>query len=181
VCYAHQNERSGGYASGTIKCAEPVKEALGDILLKNHQIQARISRSAARMNVYRDIQSRHGRKPLLQPDPANETRWQSVVDEVSRSVKIQGDISETNTILLGPNGEDRCLLTADEIANNDLTRLLHTSRDKMIMHQFDCAATPAKVFCKFTQDTRETWSYVLFEARHTIAQSRNPTFTMYPG
>ncbi len=38
VCYAHQNQRSGVYASGTLKFAESVNTALGEILIKNHQI-----------------------------------------------------------------------------------------------------------------------------------------------
>jgi hypothetical protein len=38
VCIAHQNERSGGYASGTIAFAVPANQELGDILDKSHRI-----------------------------------------------------------------------------------------------------------------------------------------------
>jgi hypothetical protein len=51
VCYAHQNQRSGGYASGSLIFAETVDTALGEILIKNHQIQVNICRSTNRMNV----------------------------------------------------------------------------------------------------------------------------------
>jgi hypothetical protein len=45
ICYSHQNERSGGYASGTVKFADSQNDALGDILKKSHIIQVRINRS----------------------------------------------------------------------------------------------------------------------------------------
>jgi hypothetical protein len=56
VCYAHQNQRSGGYTSGTLKFAEPVNTALGEILIKNHQIQVHICRSINRIKVYCNVQ-----------------------------------------------------------------------------------------------------------------------------
>jgi hypothetical protein len=43
VCYSHQNERSGGYASGTVNFADNQNDALGEILKKSHGIQVRIS------------------------------------------------------------------------------------------------------------------------------------------
>ncbi len=46
-CYSHQNERSGGYASGTVKFADSQNDALGEILKKSHGIQVRINRSQA--------------------------------------------------------------------------------------------------------------------------------------
>jgi hypothetical protein len=51
----------------------------------------------------------------------------------------------------------------------------------MILHQFECAAGPAITFSKFTQDNRDTFSYVLFESRHTVAQSREDNFNMFNG
>ena len=75
ICYSHQNERSGGYASGTIKFADSFNEVLGDILKKNHGIQVRINRSQKRLSVFNNIQHEKGRSPLLSPDPAGETRW----------------------------------------------------------------------------------------------------------
>ena len=57
----------------------------------------------------------------------------------------------------------------------------YTAKDKMILRQFEGASIPAKLFSKFTQDTKETWSYVLFESRLAIALSRSDTFTIQPG
>ncbi len=73
VCLAHQNECSGGYASGTIKFDEPVNDELGGVLTKNHQIHVRLNWSAPRMKVYCSMQERHEHKPKLSPDPAGET------------------------------------------------------------------------------------------------------------
>jgi hypothetical protein len=43
ICYSHQNERSGGFASGTMKFADKPNEELGAILRKSHEIQVQIS------------------------------------------------------------------------------------------------------------------------------------------
>ena len=74
VCYAHQNERSGGKASGTVKFAEVINDDLGDVLKKSHEIQVRIRRAQKRMHIYQQIQIKKDCKPLLNPDPENETR-----------------------------------------------------------------------------------------------------------
>ncbi|KAL7502257.1 hypothetical protein ACHAXN_000889, partial [Cyclotella atomus] len=179
VCYAHQNQRSGGYASGTLQFAEPVNTELGAVLGKNHTIQVRLCRSAARMKVYRDIQQANERKPLLNPDPGNETRWDNCIEEAKRANTIMGDACETIEKLLSPDGDDRDMLTAEEASAEDYTRLNYTESDKMILRQFECAAEPAITFSKFTQDRRETFSYVFYESRKTIAQSRRDTFSMY--
>jgi hypothetical protein len=181
VCLAHQNERSGGYASGTIKFAQPVNEELGGILLKNHRIQVHISRAPTRVKEFRDVQSARGRKPILLPDPAGETRWNGFIDETKRSNIIMGDLTETQSVLLGPHGSDRTLLTAEEITSNDLSRLNYTNSNKMVLRQFESAALPAKLFSKFTQDRRDTFSYMLFESRLAVSRSREETFTMHPG
>ena len=75
VCYSHQNERSGGYASGTVRFADSPNDALGDILKKSHGIQVRINQSHKRMTLFNDVQQNKGRSPGLSPDPAGETRW----------------------------------------------------------------------------------------------------------
>ena len=49
-CLAHQNERSAGYASGTLKFAQPKNEALGAILKKSHKIQVDISHAPTRLS-----------------------------------------------------------------------------------------------------------------------------------
>ncbi len=74
VCLAHQNKCSGGYASSTIKFAEPVNDD-GGVLTKNHQIHVHLNWSALRMKVYCSVQERHECKPKLSPDPAGETGW----------------------------------------------------------------------------------------------------------
>jgi len=63
VCVAHQNERSGGYASGTIEFAEPVNAELGEILAKSHRLQTFINRSPERLIVYTDVAERNSRDP----------------------------------------------------------------------------------------------------------------------
>ena len=78
VCFSHQNERSSGYASGTIKFADEPNADLGLILSKNHDIQVRFGRSPKRLGVLLKHQVSHARDPCLKPDPANETRWQGV-------------------------------------------------------------------------------------------------------
>jgi hypothetical protein len=83
VCHAHQNERSGGKASGTV--AEVMNDELGDVLKKSHEIQVCISRAPKRMHIYRQIQNKKDCKPLLNPDPANETRWNGFIDETIRA------------------------------------------------------------------------------------------------
>ncbi len=90
ICYSCQNEHSGGYASGTMKFADKPNEELGAILRKSHEIQVRISWAPKRMKLYSDIQRRQGRKPLLAPDPAGETRWNGCIDETTRANQIMG-------------------------------------------------------------------------------------------
>jgi hypothetical protein len=75
ICYSHQNERSCGYASVTVKFADSKIDALGDILKKSHAIQVRINQSHKRMTEFHEVQHEKGRSPLLSPDPAGETRW----------------------------------------------------------------------------------------------------------
>jgi hypothetical protein len=181
VCCAYQNQCSGGYASGTLKFAEPVNTTLGEILIKNHQIQVHICHSTSRMKVYRDVQKSHSRKPMLNSDLGNKTRWDNFIAEAKRAVTIMGDVCETNVKLLCPGGDDRNLLTPAEAAAKDYSRLIYMDLDKNILRQFECAARPAITFSKFTQDNRDTFSYVLFESRRTVAQSREDNFSMLNG
>ena len=48
ICVAHQNERAGGYASGTQEYANPVNLELGEVLNKSHSIQVRLNRATTR-------------------------------------------------------------------------------------------------------------------------------------
>ena len=114
VCIAHQNERSGGLASGTIEFAEPKNEELGTVIGKGHKIQVRIGRASSRMGVYGSVQDKKERNPKLKPKPSVEVRWNSTIDEASRSNQIMGDVCETLSILHGPSGGDYDMLNADE-------------------------------------------------------------------
>ena len=181
VCYAHQNERSGGKASGTVKFAEETNNDLGDVLKKSHEIQVRISRAPKRMHAYRQVQTKKERKPLLNPDPANETRWNGCIDETIRANLIMGDICDTVDALLDPSGDDYNLLTSDEKESEDKSRVSYTDDDKMILRQFEGAATPAKMFSKFLQDRRNAPPYVLFEARMAIQSTSLNSYAIVSG
>ncbi|KAL7536970.1 hypothetical protein ACHAWF_005621 [Thalassiosira exigua] len=133
ICSAHQNERSGGKASGTIKFASGSNDDLGLVLKKSHEIQWQTTWSTKPMNVYRGIQEKKARDPCLVPDPANEVRWQSKYDETDRANIIMGDVSDSVTALLSPDGNDYSLLTDEERASEDTTRLAYTDRNKKVL------------------------------------------------
>ncbi len=160
VCIANQNERLGGCASRTIAFAVPANQELGDILDKSHGIQVRLSRSSTRMAIYHDIQVENKRKPMLVPNPANKTRWNGTINETIQANTIMGDVSELLDILLGEGGDDCAMLV-----NKTMADLTYTDNDKMVLRQFEGSAVPAKVYSKFTQDTKETWLYVLYESK----------------
>jgi hypothetical protein len=73
------------------------------------------------------------------------------------------------------------IVAADEVSSEDYSRLSYTDEEKMILCQFEGAATAAMVFSKFTQDGQDVWSYVLFSARLAIHQSKTDTFTIVQG
>lgn len=75
VCVSHQNERSGGLASGTTKFKEMENEALGLILIKNHENQVRLNRSGTRMDSYNGVQDQKERNPHVGAEPCGGTRW----------------------------------------------------------------------------------------------------------
>jgi hypothetical protein len=156
ICYSHQNERSGGYASGTMKFADKPNEELGAIQRKSHEIQVWISQAPKRMKLYSDIQWRQGRKPLLAPDPAGETHWNGCIDETIRASQIMGDLCEANNVLLAPNGDDFSMVKESKRESNDLSCLTYNLEDKMILQQFEGAAAPAKYLCLFLQDKKYT-------------------------
>ena len=79
-----------------------------------------------------------------------------------------GDTCDTIDELLSPMGEDHYMLNRHELDDNNLSRLTYTDHDKMIICQFEGAAMPAKMYSKFTQDNKNTWSSILFESRLVI-------------
>jgi hypothetical protein len=74
--------------------------ALFSIPNKNNAIQLRFQCSGTRMKIFRDIQSSNGRKPLLSPNPAGDTRWGGFIEETVAFNQFAGDMSEANVRLL---------------------------------------------------------------------------------
>jgi hypothetical protein len=85
------------------------------------------------MHAYPQVQKKKECKPLLNPDPAYETRWNGCIDETIGTNLIMGDICDTADALLDPSGDDYSLLTSDEKAFGDISRLSYTDDDKMIL------------------------------------------------
>ena len=81
--------------------------------------------------------------------------------------------------LLRPGGSDRILLTDNERANNDTTRLNYTDRDKKILRQYKGGAYPAKRLCKVLQEKKNVWSYTLYFSRLTVQESSSDFFSIY--
>ena len=92
-----------------------------------------------------------------------------------------GDMCETMCVLLERGGYDHDQLTTAEKSLGDKSRLTYTNIDKMILRQYEFAASPAKTFSLFTQDKKDTWSYILFAARIAVSTSREETFAIVPG
>ncbi len=76
-----------------------------------------MSRLSQRMTVYCDIQTENNRKPMLIPNPANETQWNGLIDKTVRANIIMGDICAALTTLLSPGGSDCDSLTAAKIVS----------------------------------------------------------------
>lgn len=182
TCIAHQCQRSVGFASGTIDFATPANEALGDILKKSHEITVRVNRSGQRMSVLRHIQEVKGRDPLIVPLPANETRWDSLFKETRRNNQMMGDISDALKALLAEDGADYDLLSQEEKESGDISRLVYTEHDKIVMRQWESAAEPCHEFTLFTQDNSKNaiW-YVWFEIQFLMQMCAYGVFQMYPG
>ncbi len=89
-----------------------------------------------------------------------ETRWNGTINEIIQANTIMGDVSELLDILLGEGGHDRTMLI-----NKTMAESTYRDDNKMVLRQFEGAAVPAKVYSKFTQDTKETWSYVMYESK----------------
>ncbi len=114
MCVVHQNERAGGYASGTHDFAQPVNPELGELLKKSHTIQVRLARSDAWLKHYHDVKDKNACSPCLAPLPGKDTRWNLRQDETKRANIIMGDVCETLAGLLDVGGDDYDLLNADE-------------------------------------------------------------------
>lgn len=181
VCIAHQNQRSGQWASGLGDFANPVNPELGLILKKSHNIQEKFRRAPNRMQVYRTIQSKMNRKPMLNPKPGNDTRWDSRQDECRQANLIMGDICKALQNLLSEGGDDYVSLTAEEKSSSDLDAHVYTDHDKMVLRQFEASAMQAKYFSKFTQERGNSYAYVLMEIRLAIQNTSGDFFLMHSG
>ena len=100
-------------------------------------------------------------------------------DEVTRSNIIMPDTCPAIEELLGPRGIDRGLLTDEERANNDTTRLSYTERDKRVLRQYEGAASPSKSLCMVLQEKYNAWSYTLFHVRIALQQTSSNYFAIH--
>jgi hypothetical protein len=72
------------------------------------------------MMLYRGIQETHSRKPMLNPKPANDTRWNARIIETCRALEIMDDVQETNKTLLAEDGDNYNLLSEEEKQSGDI-------------------------------------------------------------
>ena len=179
ICYAHQNQRSGGYASGTLKFKLDPNPDLGSALKKNHGIQSRVHGTASRLAVYSGCATDAERFPIIYPKMGVPTRWDSYVEECKRANLIMGDMSKTLAILLQKGGMDWDLLSDEEKKNNDTSSFEYSDEEKKILRQYEGAAMPAREYSKFLQDNRNAWSYVLFETRVVLSLSSAEQFCIH--
>ena len=114
ICYAHQNERSGTFASCIGGFAEQQNTELGEVLIKNHTIQTHVDRSSKRIKLLRVVMDEKNQNPTLGVKPLAITRWCSIVDKSERVNIIMGDLSDTLNRLYAKDGIDYGALTTDE-------------------------------------------------------------------
>jgi len=181
TCIAHQNERAGGYASGTLNFAEPVNVELGEVLKKSHGLQVRLSRSGTRMEVLRGVMRKKNRDPLLAPNPGNETRWNSGIDEAERANTIMGDACEAFDELLSESGEDYSLLDKGEKDSGNIDCHTYTQEDKVILRQYEGSAKEAKQVSLFTQMRGSSYAYLLLTIQTAIQRSSSDRFEIPEG
>jgi hypothetical protein len=120
------------------------------------------------MQVYRSIQTKRDRKPMLNPKPANDTRWNARQDEARRANEIMGDLCSTFEKLLAPDGDDYNLLSDKEKETGDISAYIYSDWEKMLLRQFEAAAMGAKYFSKFTQEKSSSPAYVLLNIQLAI-------------
>jgi hypothetical protein len=181
TCIAHQNERAGGYASGTLDFAEPVNLELGAVLKKSHGLQVRLGRSGARMEVLRGVMRKNNRNPLLAPNPGNETRWNSGIDETERANVIMGDACDAFKELLSEGGEDCGLLDKKEKELGDIEWHTYTFEDKLILRQYEGSAKEAKQVSLFTQMRGNSYAYLLLTIKIALQRSSCDRFEIPEG
>lgn len=181
ICIAHQNERAGGYASGTHDFTNPINPGLGDVLKKSHTLQVGLGRSTNRMEVLRGVMKDNNRDPILAPKPGNDTRWNSRHTECVRAIDIMQDANDTLKQLVKEGGFDYQLLDREERRLGDIDEHIYTTDDIMVLRQFEAAAAEAKALSLFTQSVGNSYAYLLLEVQITLQRCRTRAFEMHAG
>ena len=86
---------------------------------------------------------------------------------------IMGDMCATIKALNASGGHDHDL--------EDKEGVTLINEEKMILRQYEAAATPATILSKFTQDNDQAWSYVLYYIKLVLQLNRESTIEMHPG
>lgn len=178
-CHAHQNERSGRYASGTGDYVDNANEELSVVLRKCHKIMARLHRSEARLKILTTVQERNQRTKIRRPNPGVVTRWNSEHTEVAGLNVFMGDINKALEIMLAPGAIDEGLLKDSDGAAVDAKEHVFTPSDKMVLRQYECAAEPCILLSKFFQLNEPVSHEILFNMRARLQDIRSPSFKMF--
>jgi hypothetical protein len=118
---------------------------------------------------------------MLNPKPANDTRWNARNIETCRALEIMDDVQETNKTLLAEDGDDYNLLSEEEKQSGDIERFTYTDDNIMTLRQWEAASDGAKYFSKFTQENGNTISYMLLEVQIALDNCRTEWFQMAAG
>jgi hypothetical protein len=175
-CMAHQNNRSAKYASGTgdfKHCSNPELRA---VLMKTHNLIARVHRSSYRVKVVCDVKAQK-RTQVVLPVPSVVTRWDSSNLEVASLNRIMGDFNNALNLLI--DGHDKKDLTNKEGDVADKSDYTFTGQEKTILRQFECGSQPCLMLSKFFQLNDATIHETLFVTVARVAQMRETSFTMF--
>jgi hypothetical protein len=176
-CLAHQCNRSAKYASGTGDfkiCSNP---ELRVVLMKAHNIIARVHRSPHRLKVVRDVQKAAKRNAVVLPIPSVVTRWDSANREVASLNRIMGDFNNALNLLIDDADKDSLVdQDGDEVDREVYT---FTALDKSILRQFECGSQPCLQLSKFFQLNASTFHETLFVLVARLSQMRETSFQMF--
>jgi hypothetical protein len=179
-CLAHQNNRSAKFSAGTGDfkvCSNPELRA---VLMKAHNIIARVHRSPYRIKVVRDVQKARKRLKDVLPVPSVVTRWDSSNAEVASLNRIMWDFNTALGLLL--DDFDKGLLVSlddDEEEPVDRSDFCFTAEDKSILCQFECGSESCLKLSKFYQLNKATVHETLFVTLARLAEMSEPSFTMF--
>jgi hypothetical protein len=168
-CLVHQNNRSAKYAAGTGDFRHYSNPVLRDVLMKAHNIIARVHRSEHRIKVV-------WTKTVL-PIPSVVTRWDLSNLEVAPLNRIMGDFNTALNLLM--DDHDRHLLTNKDGEEVEHMEFIFTLHDKIILRQFGCGTEPCLLLSKFFQLNEPTSHETLFVVVAHLAQMRETSFQMF--